>query len=192
MEKYLSEDYMYAVVYDSTVPPAIVMQTSTGTGGWYYTLLNDDKSVDFTAFYTYDDFMSVLKNSNDSASAISDMYVSAHSGDSKIYGVYAVPANSQQPTEEPTTEPVTEPTTEPVTEPITEPTEPTGLVIKGDVTLDHTVTIADVVLLQKYLIKSEAFTDEQFDRADMNDDSRINIFDAVALRRYATLEKPTE
>lgn len=192
MKKYLNEDYMYAVVYDSTVPPAIVMQTSTGEGGWYYTLLNDDKSVDFTAFYTYDDFMSVLKNSNDSASAISDMYVSAHSGDSKIYGVYAVPANSQQPTEEPTTEPVTEPTTEPITEPITEPTEPTGLVIKGDVTLDHTVTIADVVLLQKYLIKSEAFTDEQFDRADMNDDSRINIFDAVALRRYVALDESAE
>jgi len=49
-----------------------------------------------------------------------------------------------------------------------------------------------VVLLQKYLIKSEAFTDEQFDRADMNDDSRINIFDAVALRRYVALDESAE
>lgn len=54
---------------------------------------------------------------------------------------------------------------------------------KGDVNLDGKVNISDLVLLQNYLVKNAALTDEQRSCADVSEDKNVNVFDAVLLRR---------
>lgn len=57
---------------------------------------------------------------------------------------------------------------------------------KGDVNLDRKVGIADLVLLQQYLVKKVSLTDEQRSCADILEDDSLNVFDAVLLRRKLT------
>ena len=69
-------------------------------------------------------------------------------------------------------------------------TEPNGKTpddvskLKGDINLDSEFNIADVVLLNRYLIKDTIKIDKQgVINADMNEDDKLNIFDAVIMRR---------
>lgn len=69
-------------------------------------------------------------------------------------------------------------------------TEPNGKTpddvskLKGDINLDSEFNIADVVLLNRYLIKDTVKIDKQgVINADMNEDDKLNIFDAVIMRR---------
>ena len=56
--------------------------------------------------------------------------------------------------------------------------------LKGDINLDSEFNIADVVLLNRYLIKDTIKIDKQgVINADMNEDDKLNIFDAVIMRR---------
>lgn len=55
--------------------------------------------------------------------------------------------------------------------------------IKGDVNLDGAVNIADLVLLQKYLLRTGTLTAEQGFNGDMDGDNTLDIFDNVLLRR---------
>lgn len=55
--------------------------------------------------------------------------------------------------------------------------------IKGDINLDGTVDSADLVLLQKYLIRAEALTSAQARNGDMNSDSILDVYDNILLRR---------
>lgn len=55
--------------------------------------------------------------------------------------------------------------------------------IKGDVNLDGAVNIADLVLLQKYLLRIGTLTAEQGFNGDMDGDNTLDIFDNVLLRR---------
>ncbi len=85
------------------------------------------------------------------------------------------PTEPTQPTE-PFTEP-TEPTTEQET---TEPTnEPFKIV--GDVNADGKFSVADIVMIQKWLVKAGELTDKN--AADVTADGKINIFDLVYLKR---------
>ena len=52
----------------------------------------------------------------------------------------------------------------------------------GDVNIDGTVDIADLVLLQQYLVNSVKYLDDGF-LADVVQDDVVNVFDAIALRR---------
>lgn len=54
---------------------------------------------------------------------------------------------------------------------------------KGDTNLDGNVAVADIVLLQKFMIKAENFSDKQKTLSDMNDDKSINVFDTILLKR---------
>lgn len=56
----------------------------------------------------------------------------------------------------------------------------------GDVNLDGCVSVSDLVLLQKYLLNSDAFTAEQYANADMNRDSVVDVFDMVEMRKKIT------
>ena len=56
-------------------------------------------------------------------------------------------------------------------------------VIDGDVTLDDTVTVADLVLLKKYLLNQNALSEYEAIRADYNHDNVINIFDWILLKK---------
>ena len=55
--------------------------------------------------------------------------------------------------------------------------------LAGDVNLDGAVTVADVVLLQKHLIRAATLTDQQAAAGDLNKDGVCNGFDLVLLRR---------
>ncbi len=55
--------------------------------------------------------------------------------------------------------------------------------VAGDMNGDNSVSVADAVLLQKYILGGETLTKEQFDIADMNSDGFVDSFDMVLLRR---------
>lgn len=55
--------------------------------------------------------------------------------------------------------------------------------IKGDTNLNGTIETADLVLLNKHLIKETVLKDQALLNADVNDDSKLNVFDAIALKR---------
>lgn len=55
--------------------------------------------------------------------------------------------------------------------------------LAGDLNLDGAVTVADVVLLQKHLIRAATLTDQQAAAGDLNKDGVCNGFDLVLLRR---------
>ncbi len=55
--------------------------------------------------------------------------------------------------------------------------------VLGDVNGDSTVSVTDIILLQKYLHNKQKFTKEQFEIADMNSDGKVNVFDLVFLKR---------
>lgn len=52
--------------------------------------------------------------------------------------------------------------------------------IKGDVNNDSIISIADIILLQKALVKAG---DIDFSVADINNDNKINVFDLIVLKR---------
>ena len=55
--------------------------------------------------------------------------------------------------------------------------------LKGDVNLNGTIEIADVVLLKKHLIKASVLKDQALKNADVNDDKKLNVFDSIAIKR---------
>lgn len=55
--------------------------------------------------------------------------------------------------------------------------------LKGDTNLDGTVSIADIVLLQQYMINIQTLNENQMNISDMNNDKIINVFDVILLRR---------
>lgn len=77
------------------------------------------------------------------------------------------------------------PPTEPKPTEPSNPSEPTNPddIIKGDVNGDKTVSIADIVMIQKYLITVQKLTPVQLKAADVNNDSRVNVIDATLIRR---------
>ena len=55
--------------------------------------------------------------------------------------------------------------------------------LKGDVNLNGTIEIADVVLLNKHLIKASVLKDQALKNADVNDDKKLTVFDSIAIKR---------
>ena len=54
----------------------------------------------------------------------------------------------------------------------------------GDVSGDGRINVADLVLLQNYLLKrSDDFSKEQYAMADLNGDGRVDVFDLIELKR---------
>lgn len=58
-----------------------------------------------------------------------------------------------------------------------------GSGIRGDLNSDGKVTVADLVLLEKYILGSEQFTETQFRKADFSGDNAIDAFDMVLMRK---------
>ncbi|MDE7122310.1 MAG: dockerin type I repeat-containing protein, partial [Oscillospiraceae bacterium] len=56
-------------------------------------------------------------------------------------------------------------------------------IIAGDVDLDEKTTILDVVILQKYLLNQYRLTEQEYARADLNQDSVVNIYDLCILKK---------
>ena len=118
------------------------------------------------AYYSYD---AIKKAWGDDISTIAHLFARAGS-DMTIYRIAALPA----------AELVTDPTNP--TDP-TDPTNPTDpdLFELGDVNHNGDVSVADVVMLQRYLLRLETTAD--LVTADLNGDGVINGMDLGALRQ---------
>lgn len=55
--------------------------------------------------------------------------------------------------------------------------------LKGDLNSDGKITVADLVLLEKYILGSQTFTEKQFSNADLSGDKYVDSFDLVLLRK---------
>ena len=56
--------------------------------------------------------------------------------------------------------------------------------VPGDVNLDNTVNLQDIVLLQKYLLGKASLTSTAFyHQADLNQDEKVNIYDLILLKK---------
>lgn len=53
----------------------------------------------------------------------------------------------------------------------------------GDIDFSGSITIADAVILQKYLLNSQTISASQYNIADLTDDGAVNVFDLVILKR---------
>ncbi|MBQ8687615.1 MAG: carbohydrate-binding protein, partial [Ruminococcus sp.] len=101
---------------------------------------------------------------------------------------------TEQPTETTTTTTTTEQPTETTTTTAEQPTETTTTTTTtktpvtelsyGDVNLDGSVTLLDVVYLNKYIAKVLDLGDVQIDNADCCEDNKINGSDVTALIRF--------
>lgn len=173
-QQYLNEDYMYAMVFDAMIDPAIVAQTSNN--GWYYILSDNDLNSDFVLYYTYEDIKKFFDSNSADIGSISDLYVSAHAGDATIYGLYAVPVNSVQPSTEETTEETTE--------------EVKPDIIPGDVNEDKRVNVFDSVALRRMLLNNLSHPVPMVvlppspSPADTNGNGTIEIADLVLLNQW--------
>lgn len=173
-QQYLNEDYMYAMVFDAMIDPAIVAQTSND--GWYYILSDNDLNSDFVLYYTYEDIKKVFDSNSADIGSISDLYVSAHAGDATIYGLYAVPVNSVQPSTEETTEETTE--------------EVKPDIIPGDINEDKRVNVFDSVALRRMLLNNLSHPVPMVvlppspSPADTNGNGTIEIADLVLLNQW--------
>lgn len=173
-QQYLNEDYMYAMVFDAMIDPAIVAQTSNN--GWYYILSDNDLNSDFVLYYTYEDIKKVFDSNSADIGSISDLYVSAHAGDATIYGLYAVPVNLVQPSTEETTEETTE--------------EVKPDIIPGDVNEDKKVNVFDSVALRRMLLNNLSHPVPMVvlppspSPADTNGNGKIEIADLVLLNQW--------
>ena len=59
---------------------------------------------------------------------------------------------------------------------------PLNDILYGDTNKDEKINIADLVLLQDYLLHNSTIDYE----ADMNKDGRINVFDLISIKKYIT------
>ena len=60
---------------------------------------------------------------------------------------------------------------------------------RGDINLDSSVTIADAVLLTRFLTAQATLSDVQMQAADLTGDSRITAADLTLLKRQLTGNK---
>lgn len=58
--------------------------------------------------------------------------------------------------------------------------------LPGDLNSDNTLTTADVVLLQRYILGEKSLTQSQWQAADLNTDGVVNGFDLALLRQKLT------
>lgn len=85
------------------------------------------------------------------------------------------------PNSRPTEESTTEPTTEPITEPTTETTN-VPEVISGDIDGDGALSVADIILFQKWLLGQRVEMANAM-AADCNGDGVLDIYDMGLLKR---------
>ncbi len=55
--------------------------------------------------------------------------------------------------------------------------------LRGDINSDGKVNLSDLVLLNKFILATGDLTEKQAKNADLSEDSRIDVFDSVILRR---------
>ncbi len=126
-------------------------------GDWYQVYSSDARNTENMMYFTYDDFKSVMDaNGIGSPNEVKNFFISASSEALTVYGLFAVPLAKE---------------TEPPAD------------VDGDVNEDGQRTVADIVLLQKYLLGVESLTAEQAATADLSGDKVLNAFDLAILKK---------
>lgn len=64
--------------------------------------------------------------------------------------------------------------------------------LAGDVDMSGSVGVADIILLQKYLLGQSPLSQEQFDNANVCQDESVDVFDLAILKRMAVNGQPTD
>lgn len=170
----LNADKEIAIKYDGSVAPILAICDSEW-GNWTEISAYDIDEENGIAYYSFE---SITKAWGSDVSTAVHLFARAGS-DMTIYTIAALPAATL------TTNP-TDPT-EP-TEP-TDPTSPTdGDIMLGDVLMDKTLNIADVVKLQKYLLGEESLIYQAYLSADTNQDTEVNGMDLSVLRQMLMVE----
>ena len=158
------------MIYETAGEPALVLQDEAKET-WNYVNASDTDTP-FLAYFTYEDLLSAIEGTDVTLEEEDNLYMSAMAQDLKVYGVYAVPKNGAEVPTETETETETESDTE--SEPL--PIE------TGDVNQDGTVSLLDIITLQKFLLGKPTGQQVMLN-ADMNHDSIVNIYDFILLKK---------
>ncbi|MGN1411786.1 MAG: cellulase family glycosylhydrolase [Oscillospiraceae bacterium] len=183
-QQYITPDYKLAVIYDGVAEPNIIFQ-----GGWYQ--VPSTSSEDFIAYFDYSDMMDVLNANEVSLEDMTNLFVGATTSDVKIYGVYAIPVTTTEPTVT-TTDDIT--TTEPTvtttddittTEPTVTTSDTTNApdILLGDANLDGQVKSNDLLAIRRHLLHIEELSGQALVNADYNCDGQVKSNDLIAIRR---------
>ena len=126
--------------------------------------------------------------------SVSEFYKSyASTEGSNLDGGTIVNGSTTKPTTEPTKPSTTTTTITTTTTAAATTTEAPNTEVLGDINDDQNVTISDLVLLNRYLLRKIDGTDAkyQFDRGDVNGDKVLNVVDATLYRQHllGTLKK---
>ena len=148
-----------AIRYDGTVAPILAL-CDAEWGNWTEISAYDIDEEKGIAYYSSE---SMSKSWGDLSTA-AHLFARAGS-DMTIYKVASIAAATLD--ENPTPNPNPNPDPE---------------ILLGDVNYDGAVSIADIVLLQKYLLGDAELTTEAFHNADLNQDNALNGMDLSALR----------
>ena len=112
-------------------------------------------------------------------------YVAKPAYDTVMEVAAALPTEDPtEPTTEPTTAPTTAPTTEPTTKPTTEPTSEPTAVKYGDANCDGSVSIVDVIQLNKSLLGTEKLTAQGEKNADVDENGALEPADSLNILKY--------
>ncbi|MBQ7002504.1 MAG: endo-1,4-beta-xylanase [Oscillospiraceae bacterium] len=112
-------------------------------------------------------------------------YVAKPAYDAVMEVAAALPTEDPtEPTTEPTTAPTTAPTTEPTTKPTTEPTSEPTAVKYGDANCDGSVSIVDVIQLNKSLLGTEKLTAQGEKNADVDENGALEPADSLNILKY--------
>ena len=150
-----------AIRYDGTVAPILAL-CDAEWGNWTEISAYDIDEEKGIAYYSSES----MSESWGDLSTAAHLFARAGS-DMTIYKVASIAAATLD--ESPTPNPNPNP-------------DPDPKVLLGDVNYDGAVSIADIVLLQKYLLGDAELTTEAFHNADLNQDNALNGMDLSALR----------
>lgn len=153
----LNADKEIAVRYDGPVAPILAL-TDVEWNNWTEISAYDIDEEKGIAYYSYES----ISNAWGDLSTAAHLFIRAGS-DMTVYTVAVLPAATL----------VTVPT---------DPTESTGNFPMGDVNLDKSVTVADVVKLQKYLLGDIDLIFMASHYADVTEDGIVNGMDLAVLR----------
>ena len=149
---YINENYDIVFVYQSAAEPYLVLQ---GEGTSWNQVYSTGDNDNFMMYFTYDDVLTSMEQNGTSLDEMKNLYISASSETMTAYGLFAVPKENPNPNPD---------------------------TLKGDLNADDEISILDIIKLQKYLICKESFDKATWEKADMNNDNIVNIYDLALLK----------
>jgi aryl-phospho-beta-D-glucosidase BglC (GH1 family) len=154
----LNENREIAIRYSGSVAPILAL-TDDSWGNWTEFSAYAIDEENGIAYYSAD----TMQNGWGDLSTAAHLFARAGT-DMTIYQVVSLPAAELVENSDGNTETIT-------------------VTLLGDVTLDDTVSVSDLVALQKYLLGNDSLSQQAFVNADMNGDQHVNGLDLSAIRQ---------